>query len=79
MTAEKVDRGRIEINRDECKGCMLCITVCPPHVIELDDGLNRQGYRPVRYVGKGCTGCGYCFYACPEPGAITVFRLAKSA
>jgi NAD-dependent dihydropyrimidine dehydrogenase PreA subunit len=23
----------------------------------------------------GCTGCGICFFACPEPGGITVLRL----
>ena len=29
---------------------------------------------PARYTGHDCTGCGICFYCCPEPGAITVFR-----
>jgi NAD-dependent dihydropyrimidine dehydrogenase PreA subunit len=24
-------------------------------------------------MGEGCTGCGICFYCCPEPGALTVF------
>jgi Pyruvate/2-oxoacid:ferredoxin oxidoreductase delta subunit len=33
----------------------------------------RQGYFSISYVGSGCTGCGVCFYVCPEPGAITVF------
>jgi NAD-dependent dihydropyrimidine dehydrogenase PreA subunit len=77
--AQKPDRGRVEISRDECKGCQLCISVCPVHVLELGEGLNRQGYRPAVYKGAGCTGCGFCFYACPEPGAVTVFRIAKSA
>jgi len=30
---------------------------------------------PATYSGEGCTGCGACFYCCPEPGAITVYRL----
>ncbi len=77
--APGVDRGRIEVNADECKGCLLCVSVCPPHVIEKTATLNKQGYHPVAYKGAGCTGCGYCFYACPEPGAISVFRLVKSA
>ena len=25
---------------------------------------------------SSCTGCGACYYCCPEPGAITVERLA---
>jgi 2-oxoglutarate ferredoxin oxidoreductase subunit delta len=77
--ASGVDRGRMEVNADECKGCLLCVSVCPPHVIEKTTTLNKQGYHPVAYTGSGCTGCGYCFYACPEPGAIAVFRLVKSA
>lgn len=77
--APGVDRGRIEVNSDECKGCLLCVGVCPPKVIAKTTKLNKQGYQPVAYSGAGCTGCGYCFYACPEPGAITVYRLVKSA
>jgi hypothetical protein len=33
---------------------------------------------PAHYTGCDCTGCGICFYCCPEPGAITVYRLAAS-
>ncbi len=77
--AERQDRGRVEINLDECKGCQLCITVCPANCLEVTSKLNKQGYLPVDYKGSGCTGCGLCYYACPEPGAITVFRLKKSA
>lgn len=73
------DRGRMVVNADECKGCLLCVSVCPVHVIEKTTNLNKQGYAPVVYQGAGCTGCGFCFYACPEPGAITVYRLVKSA
>ena len=25
----KVDRGRIDIREDECKGCGLCVAECP--------------------------------------------------
>jgi NAD-dependent dihydropyrimidine dehydrogenase PreA subunit len=71
----KVDRGRIDIHEDECKGCGLCVLACPPEVITLGDRLNSRGYHPARYLGSGCTGCGICFYACPEPGAITVYTL----
>jgi NAD-dependent dihydropyrimidine dehydrogenase PreA subunit len=36
--------------------------------------LNAYGVHPAHYKGEGCTGCGICFYVCPEPGAITVYR-----
>ena len=35
---------------------------------------NTKGYHYAFYVGDGCTGCGVCFYACPEPEAIVVFK-----
>ena len=77
--ASRPDKGRVEINADECKGCLLCVSVCPTQVLKRTDNLNKQGYFPVDYTGSGCTGCGFCFYACPEPGAVTVFRLSKTA
>lgn len=75
MSAEKRDRGRVEISEEECKGCGLCVTACPPEVMRLSERLNGHGYHPADYLGSGCTGCGICFFACPEPGAITVYRL----
>ena len=71
----KQDRGSVQVDTNECKGCGLCIEACPPKVIHLSDGLNHFGYRTAGYAGSGCTGCGICFFACPEPGAITVLRL----
>jgi Pyruvate/2-oxoacid:ferredoxin oxidoreductase delta subunit len=45
----------------------------------LTDALNRFGYHTARYLGAGCTGCGICFFVCPEPGGIVVLRLAAAA
>ena len=67
------DRGDIEIAKHLCKGCCLCVAACPAKVLVQSDFLNRQGYFSISYTGSGCTGCGVCFYVCPEPGAITVF------
>ncbi len=78
-TSGKPDRGMIETNSEECKGCGLCVEACPPKVLRLTDNLNRYGYHTAEYLGSKCTGCGICFYVCPEPGAITVLRLAAAA
>ncbi len=78
IDTEKVDRGKADINPEECKGCGLCVEACPPKCLSLSEGLNHYGYHPATYAGHGCTGCGICFYACPEPGAITVVRLEKA-
>ena len=74
----KADRGQIEIRVDECKGCELCVITCPVHCLKISDALNIMGYNPVHYSGQGCTGCGICFYVCPEPGALTVYTLVPS-
>ncbi len=66
------DRGDVKIAAHLCKGCCLCVAACAPAVLHQSDFLNRQGYYAVAYDGSGCTGCGVCFYVCPEPGALTV-------
>jgi len=70
------DKGSVEINSEECKGCGLCVASCALGVLQQSDSLNRGGYHPAIYAGHGCNGCGLCFFACPEPGAITVYKRA---
>lgn len=67
-------KGLVKVDRDECKGCGLCLDSCPPKCLELEGELNRYGVRAARYTGTGCTGCGICYFCCPEPGAIAVYR-----
>ena len=64
------------LENNPCTACRLCIEACPPKVLRLADHLNHYGYHPAEYLGAGCTGCGICFFVCPEPGGITVLRLA---
>jgi NAD-dependent dihydropyrimidine dehydrogenase PreA subunit len=73
-TNTKPDRGSVEMNSEECKGCGLCVEACPPKVLSLAEELNHYGYHPAVYLGNGCTGCGICFFVCPEPGGIRVLR-----
>jgi len=67
-------RGKVTIDTEECKGCGVYVDACPPKSLELLPGLNAYGVHPARYTGMNCSGCGICFYVCPEPGAITVYR-----
>ena len=75
-TAAPVPRskGWVEIDAEACKGCGLCVTVCPASCLSMSDRLNHQGYHPVQYSGVGCRADGLCFYACPEPGALAVHK-----
>jgi NAD-dependent dihydropyrimidine dehydrogenase PreA subunit len=75
----KLDKGKIEIDRQECKGCGLCVEACAMKVLHLSAHINHFGYHPAEYLGAGCNGCGLCFYACPEPGAITVYKREVAA
>jgi 2-oxoglutarate ferredoxin oxidoreductase subunit delta len=70
----KADKGTVAIEAELCKGCGLCIAMCPQGLLSRSDELNRRGYRFAEYIGEGCTACGICFHACPEPGGITVTR-----
>ena len=75
--AKKRHNAYVEIEGELCKECLLCIEACAPDVLKVADALNKMGYHPVEYIGDGCTGCGVCFYVCPEPGTIKVYKKAK--
>lgn len=65
--------GTVIVDSDRCKGCRLCVVACPTDSLRMGTNLNRLGYHPVEFLpGTGCTACGVCFYACPEPAAITI-------
>lgn len=76
---EKKSRGRIRIDRERCKGCHLCMEVCPNRRIRPDGALNLKGYTPACFQEqtaegeKGCTACTQCAIVCPEV-AIEVYR-----
>jgi 2-oxoglutarate ferredoxin oxidoreductase subunit delta len=71
--------GTIVIDAERCKGCNLCTTVCPQHVLFLDnDKINAKGYHPALLVDPEhrCTGCAVCAVICPDV-AITVYRESR--
>ena len=39
--------GKVTFDSDRCKGCELCTTVCPKHIVVIDKSrINRKGYHP---------------------------------
>jgi 2-oxoglutarate ferredoxin oxidoreductase subunit delta len=67
-------KGWIEVDPVYCKGCELCVPVCPQDVLALDETrLTSRGYHPAYLKEEGCTGCAICAIVCPEV-AITVYR-----
>ena len=74
MTAH-TKTARITVDQHYCKGCGLCIDVCPRKIIALDlDALTDKGYHPALLTDESqCTGCANCALVCPDV-AITVER-----
>jgi 2-oxoglutarate ferredoxin oxidoreductase subunit delta len=67
-------KGKPEIDRERCKGCLLCVRTCPMKVLAADDTPNSWGYYPAKAVQpEKCIACGGCFQVCPDV-AITIYR-----
>jgi 2-oxoglutarate ferredoxin oxidoreductase subunit delta len=68
--------GKIKIDTERCKGCGLCVLVCPKGGIIISGKSNKKGYFPAEIKNPPaaeCTGCGLCAVICPD-AAIEVFR-----
>jgi 2-oxoglutarate ferredoxin oxidoreductase subunit delta len=70
---EYVMAGKIKIDTERCKGCGLCVAVCPKKSIVISKKLNKSGYFPAQATNTDCTGCCFCAFICPDV-AIEVFR-----
>ncbi|HKJ84973.1 MAG TPA: 4Fe-4S dicluster domain-containing protein [Spirochaetia bacterium] len=57
---------RLEIRREWCKGCTICVAFCPKTVLELDEARKAVFARP-----DDCVWCGDCEIRCPDL-AITI-------
>ena len=68
----------VKVRADFCKGCRLCVKVCPRHLLELTTKLNALGIQPVEVtqLDKECSGCLSCVLMCPE-AAIEITDDAK--
>jgi len=63
---------QISIDFDGCKGCAVCVSVCPKQVLEISTEANHKGLYPARAVRpEACIGCGLCVLVCPDV-AITL-------
>lgn len=62
----------VTIDKACCKGCDICITVCPKKVFIHSKNRNKYGTNmPEAANVKECVQCGMCERMCPD-GAIDV-------
>jgi 2-oxoglutarate ferredoxin oxidoreductase subunit delta len=59
--SKKEKKPVIEVNRDFCKGCGICVAFCPKEVLELDDHEKAL----VKRLEK-CNACMLCELRCPD-------------
>ena len=79
--AAVLDRSQVVVESEICKGCGICVVVCPQKNLRLADGLNRNGYHPAEFHYHGekgdCTACGLCYWACPDFAIAEVRKLRR--
>ena len=68
-------KGRVIIDELICKGCELCVSVCPKNILALEEvKVNKKGYHNVYVTDPDeCIACASCALMCPD-GIINVYK-----
>lgn len=67
------------IDKDRCKGCGLCLIVCPKNVLEMSSEVSAKGYFPAYQARPDdCIHCALCCTMCPDV-AITITEEVQEA
>lgn len=57
----------VTFREERCKGCELCISVCPEKIIVLAEHYNAMGFHPATVVEiDKCKACAICARMCPD-------------
>ena len=70
-----MSRVKLSVDILACKGCALCVEVCPKAILVMDTGaVNAKGYNPAICIdSNACSACSACAIICPD-SAIKVER-----
>ena len=60
--------AKVTFNTDFCKGCGLCVEVCPRKILVISrDKINKKGHNPAVMTDQAkCIGCAFCATMCPD-------------
>jgi 2-oxoglutarate ferredoxin oxidoreductase subunit delta len=63
-------KALVRVLSERCKGCEICVVVCPLGNFRLSEELNQMGYYPVIWEYQGtkgpCNACALCYWVCPD-------------
>lgn len=59
---------KVILNNERCKGCGLCVAVCPKKILQLQkDNRNSKGYLTAECIApEECVTCKRCVTICPD-------------
>ncbi|MCL2065285.1 MAG: ferredoxin family protein [Candidatus Cloacimonetes bacterium] len=64
--------AKMTVNPNYCKGCGLCVSVCPKKIIKFSVKINAKGYNYAEVEDQSaCIACKMCYQICPDV-AITI-------
>ena len=68
--------GRIILDNERCKGCFLCVDVCPKKLLNKNAEFNSKGNCTVYFEDSAneCSGCALCARRCPDLAIVEVYR-----
>ncbi|MFB3881357.1 MAG: ferredoxin family protein [Armatimonadota bacterium] len=70
-------RVLLSIDEENCKGCGLCVQVCPRKAMGFAIHINSRGFHPACLRdADGCTGCAQCAIMCPD-ACVKIVRLGR--
>ena len=59
--------AKVKLDVSRCKGCFLCVSVCPKKVLIPSTELGSKGFEMAQIDNtKECIGCGACYKMCPD-------------
>jgi 2-oxoglutarate ferredoxin oxidoreductase subunit delta len=71
----QIPQGQVYLIPERCKGCRICIELCPQQILQVSNQTNDKGYHiPEVIPGKedACVHCEFCTMVCPEFAIFTL-------
>ncbi len=71
--------AKIKLNQKWCKGCGLCIEICPKNIYDREPKVSTKGFREIVIKNPElCSQCMLCELLCPDL-AITIEKKVSNS